>query len=69
MIKKERKPMENDKPLTLLEKNSQRLAETAQQAVELYEKYLLDQATWRDLAKMMTKLRSAISGYYAAGGK
>lgn len=61
--------MQNDKALTLLEKNSQRLAETAQQTIDLYEKYLLDEATWRDLAKIMTKLRAAISGYHAAGGK
>jgi thiaminase len=61
--------MQNDKTLTLLEKNSQRLAETAQETIELYEKYLLDQITWRDLAKIMTKLRASVSGYYAAGGK
>ena len=61
--------MQNDKALTLLEKNSQRLAETAQQTIELYEKYLLDEVTWRDLAKIMTKLRSSVSGYYASGGK
>jgi hypothetical protein len=61
--------MSNDKELTLLEKTSKKLAENASETIELYEKYLLDQATWRDLAKNMTKLRSAISGYYAAGGK
>jgi hypothetical protein len=61
--------MSSDKELTLLEKTSKKLAESASETVELYEKYLLDQATWRDLAKNMTKLRSAISGYYAAGGK
>ena len=61
--------MSNDTNLTLLEKNSKRLAETASDTIELYEQYLLDQVTWRDLAKNMTKLRSAISGYYAAGGK
>jgi hypothetical protein len=61
--------MQNDKPLTLLEKTSQKLAENAKDTIELYEKYLLDEVTWRDLAKNMTKLRSAISAYYAAGGK
>ena len=61
--------MSTDKPQTLLEKCSQKLAENASETVELYEKYLLEQATWRDLAKNMTKLRSAISAYYAAGGK
>ena len=61
--------MSNDQNLTLLEKNSKKLAEIASTTIELYEEYLLDQATWRDLAKNMTKLRSAISGYYAAGGK
>lgn len=61
--------MENQKPITLLEKCSQKLAETASDTIELYEKYLLDQVTWRDLAKNMTKLRSAISAFYAAGGK
>ena len=61
--------MEKDKPLTLLEKVSQKLAENAQETIELYERYLLDQVTWRDLAKNMTKLRSSISAYYTAGGK
>ena len=61
--------MTNDKPQTLLEKCGQKLAENASETIQLYEKYLLDQATWRDLAKNMTKLRSSISAYYAAGGK
>jgi len=61
--------MSAEKPTTLLEKCSQHLAENASDIVELYEKYLLDQATWRDLAKNMTKLRASISAYYAAGGK
>lgn len=61
--------MSNDKEFTLLEKSSKKLAENASETVELYEKYLLDQATWRDLAKNMTKLRTSISAYYAAGGK
>lgn len=61
--------MSSDKDLTLLEKTSKKLAECASETIELYEKYLLDQVTWRDLAKNMTKLRSSISGYYAAGGK
>ena len=61
--------MENQKPSTLLEKCSQKLAENASDTIQLYEKYLLDEVTWRDLAKNMTKLRSAISAYYAAGGK
>jgi hypothetical protein len=61
--------MAEDKKTDLLEKTCQKMAETASETIELYEKYLLDEATWRDLAKNMTKLRSAISGYYAAGGK
>jgi len=61
--------MSQDKSLTLLEKTSQKLAENAKETIELYEKYLMDEVTWRDLAKNMTKLRSAISAYYAAGGK
>jgi hypothetical protein len=62
-------PMQNDKPITLLEKTSQKLAENAKETIQLYEKYLLDEVTWRDLAKNMTKLRTSISAYYAAGGK
>jgi hypothetical protein len=59
----------NDKNITLLEKTSQKMAETASQVISMYEEYLLDKATWRDLAKNMTKLRASISAYYAAGGK
>lgn len=61
--------MSNDKNITLLEKTSQKMAETASQIISMYEEYLLDKATWRDLAKNMTKLRASISAYYAAGGK
>ena len=61
--------MPEEKKSDLLEKTSQRLAETASEAVSAYEEYLLDQKDWRSLAKIMTKLRTAISGYYAAGGK
>jgi len=61
--------MLEDRGLSLLEKASKKLAESASETVELYEKYLLDQVTWRDLAKNMTKLRASISAYYAAGGK
>lgn len=61
--------MSNDKTITLLEKTSQKMAETASQVISMYEEYLLDKATWRDLAKNMTKLRASISAYYAAGGK
>ena len=61
--------MTNDKNITLLEKTSQKMAETASQVISMYEEYLLDKATWRDLAKNMTKLRASISAYYAAGGK
>ena len=61
--------MLEDKGLSLLEKASKKIAESASETVELYEKYLLDQVTWRDLAKNMTKLRASISAYYAAGGK
>jgi hypothetical protein len=59
----------NDKNITLLEKTSQKMAETASQVISMYEEYLLEKATWRDLAKNMTKLRASISAYYAAGGK
>jgi hypothetical protein len=59
----------NDKNITLLEKTSQKMAETASHVISMYEEYLLDKATWRDLAKNMTKLRASISAYYAAGGK
>lgn len=61
--------MAEDKQLTLLEKCSKKLAENATETVEMYEEYLLDKATWRDLAKNMTKLRASISAYHAAGGK
>lgn len=61
--------MSNDKNITLLEKTSQKMAETASQVISMYEEYLLEKATWRDLAKNMTKLRASISAYYAAGGK
>jgi hypothetical protein len=67
--KKGEKAMLNEKPTTLLEKTCQKLAENASSTIELYEKYLLDEVTWRDLAKNMTKLRASISAYYAAGGK
>jgi len=67
--KKGENTMQENKPLTLLEKATQRLAENASETIQLYEKYLLDEVTWRDLAKNMTKLRTAISGYYAANGK
>jgi hypothetical protein len=59
----------NDKNITLLEKTSQKMAETASQVISMYEEYLMEKATWRDLAKNMTKLRASISAYYAAGGK
>jgi len=62
-------PMPEEKKSELLEKTSQKLAETAAEVLGMYEEYLLDQKDWRSLAKIMTKLRSAISGYYAAGGK
>ena len=61
--------MAEDTPLTLLEKASKKLAENATETIKLYEEYLLDKATWRDLAKNMTKLRASTSAYYAAGGK
>ena len=62
-------PMPEEKKSELLEKTSQKLAETSAEVLGMYEEYLLDQKDWRTLAKTMTKLRSAISGYYAAGGK
>ena len=43
-----------------------KLAENAAETVELYEKYLLDETGWRDLAKMMTKLRASVSAYRAS---
>lgn len=61
--------MAENTALTLLEKASKKLAENATETIELYEQYLMDKATWRDLAKNMTKLRASASAYYAAGGK
>lgn len=61
--------MPEEKKSDLLEKTCQRLAENASEVVNAYEEYLLDQKDWRALAKIMTKLRTSISGYYAAGGK
>jgi len=50
-------------------KTSEELAKCAKIAIEDYEKYLLDQSDWKQLAKTMTKLRSAYNNYLAAGGK
>ena len=38
-------------------------------AIDEYELYLLDETDWRKLAKVMTRLRSTLAQYYAAGGK
>ena len=46
-----------------------KLAENATETISLYEDYLMEKITWRELAKMMTKLRASVSAYYAAGGK
>ena len=53
----------------LLFKTCEELAKCSQTAITEYEKYLMEDIDWRQLAKTMTKLRSALNNYYAAGGK
>jgi hypothetical protein len=53
----------------LLLKTCEELAKCSKAAIEDYEKYLLDQSDWKQLAKTMSKLRSAHNNYLAAGGK
>lgn len=53
----------------LLLKTCEELAKCSQITIKEYEKYLLEETDWRQLAKIMTKLRSALNNYYAAGGK
>ena len=53
----------------LLFKTCEELAKCSQTVITEYEKYLLEEIDWRQLAKTMTKLRSVLNNYYAAGGK
>ena len=53
----------------LLLKTCEELAKCSQTVITEYEKYLMEEIDWRQLAKTMTKLRSALNNYYAAGGK
>jgi len=53
----------------LLFKTCEELAKCSQTAISEYEKYLMEDIDWRQLAKTMTKLRSALNNYHAAGGK
>lgn len=53
----------------LLLKTCEELAKCCKNSVDDYEKYLLDELDWKQLAKTMTKLRSAYTNYLAAGGK
>ena len=53
----------------LLLKTCEELAKCSQTTITEYEKYLMEEIDWRQLAKTMTKLRSALNNYYAAGGK
>ena len=53
----------------LYDKACAKLAENASETINLYEEYLMEKITWRELAKIMTKLRASVSAYYAAGGK
>ena len=53
----------------LLLKTCEELAKCSQTSITEYEKYLMEEIDWRQLAKTMTKLRSALNNYYAAGGK
>lgn len=36
------------------------LIEASEKTIEIYESYLLDNSTWRDLAVTMTRLRTAM---------
>jgi hypothetical protein len=52
-----------------LEKIVQNLVQNCELAIKSYENYLLDKTDWRDLARIMKRIRSGVSDYYSAGGK
>jgi hypothetical protein len=62
-------PMFDPKSKDVLLKASENLAKSSENAIDEYELYLLDETDWRKLAKVMTRLRSTLAQYYAAGGK
>ena len=61
--------MFEDKPKDILLRASENLAKASEESIDIYELYLLDETDWRKLAKTMTRLRSSLAQYYAAGGK
>lgn len=61
--------MFEDKPKDILLKASENLAKASEESIDIYELYLLDESDWRKLAKTMSRLRSSLAQYYAAGGK
>ena len=61
--------MFEDKPKDILLKASENLAKASEESIDEYERYLLDETDWRKLAKTMSRLRSSLAQYYAAGGK
>ena len=61
--------MFEDKPKDILLKASENLAKASEDSIDEYERYLLDETDWRKLAKTMSRLRSSLAQYYAAGGK
>ena len=61
--------MFEDKPKDILLKASENLAKVSEESIDEYERYLLDETDWRKLAKTMSRLRSSLAQYYAAGGK
>ena len=61
--------MFEDKPKDILLRASENLAKASEESIDIYELYLLDETDWRKLAKTMSRLRSSLAQYYAAGGK
>lgn len=61
--------MFEDKPKDILLRASEHLAKASEESIDIYELYLLDETDWRKLAKTMSRLRSSLAQYYAAGGK
>ena len=52
-----------------LQKTVQNLVQTCELAVKCYENYLLDKSDWKDLAKVMKRVRSLVSDYHTECGK
>jgi hypothetical protein len=46
------------------EKIVQNLVQNCELAVKCYENYLLDKTDWKDLARIMKRLRGILSEYY-----